>query len=78
MKTEKRHAKVGERILIVNTSPHESFDDYKEGDVLTVIGHYFHGEGKVEVDVPGAAAVWPHEYEVIIEEDEPNADSHES
>ncbi|QDH23475.1 hypothetical protein [Saccharibacillus brassicae] len=69
MKTEKRYAEVGERILIVNTTPDESFDDYEEGDILTVTGHRDKQEGKVLVNVPGSASVWPHEYRVIVGEE---------
>lgn len=74
MKTEKRKAKVGERILITNA--HMSIGKYKNGDILTVeksfqtsgvLGYVF-AKG---IDV----SILDSEYEVIIDENETEADN---
>lgn len=84
MKTEKRYAKVGEQIVI--TRAFATAGRYKDGDVFRVIqtegprpsmiGATLR-EGDVMVD-GHSIFIDPQEYEVITEEDEPNADSNEA
>lgn len=74
MKTEKRIAKEGESIVITNAVEHYGeLMGYQNGDVIKA-------EEVWERVVPGAVStkemplpIYPEEYEVIIEEDEPNA-----
>lgn len=63
-RTEKRHAKVGERVLITNAFPTH---DYKNGEVLTVGD--CHSDGAVYA-IGRECSIEHDEYEVIIEEDE--------
>jgi signal peptidase I len=72
MKTEKRKAKVGERILITNKYLGE--DRYENGDVLTVLGLEGNG-GDVYVFSKDSGLVNYEEYEVLIDENETEADN---
>lgn len=69
-KTEKRHAKVGERILIVNAASITG-GNYKNGDVLTVRRYYEKSKGRVNVVGFDSPYVGPREYEVIVEDAKP-------
>ncbi|QIG62582.1 hypothetical protein [Sporosarcina phage Lietuvens] len=63
-RTVKRKARVGERILI--TDAEDSFDKYKNGDVLTVTGfHYCDGYYRVKTE-PNIVSMFHEEYEVIV------------
>lgn len=65
-KTEKRHAKAGERILITDVGA--TFGDYANGDVLTVSGDYDEShKPSVEVTNENFAHIYDEEYEVIVE-----------
>lgn len=65
LRTEKRKANVGERILIVDAQPID-WQTHENGDILTVQGQYEHYEGDVVVEEqPGFIS--SSEYEVIIE-----------
>lgn len=63
-KTEKRHAKVGERILITNAGI--TFGDYKDGDIRTVVNNA-RFEGVLVNEHSGI--IFHHEYEVIVDPD---------
>jgi hypothetical protein len=65
MKTVKRKANVGERILITDT--YRTEDRYKNGDILTVTG-----DGKDFRVYANGMLVFTEEYEVIIETEEAN------
>jgi hypothetical protein len=72
MKTEKRKAKVGERILITNKYLGE--DRYENGDVLTVLG-LEGSSGDVYVFSKDSGLVSYYEYEVVVDEKETEADN---
>lgn len=63
MKTIKRHAIVGERILITNKVDHES--RYKDGDIFTVASTRYDGDVYTK---EGDVLVFAKEYEVIVAE----------
>ena len=65
MKTEKRHAKVGERIKIINAVPALT-QRYKDGDVLTVRRANVFSGGDVYVEGIGDYIDY-REYEVVVE-----------
>jgi hypothetical protein len=69
LKTEKRPAKVGERIVIVNANPLiREGQTYKNGDILTVTE--MHPVFSKDVLVEGQPKfIEPREYEVIVEPD---------
>lgn len=69
LKTEKRHAKVGERILITDAEPLEP-QTYKTGGVLTVVKEDVFFAGDVEVEGQPSFIDYK-EYEVIISEEKP-------
>jgi hypothetical protein len=69
-RTVKRKAKVGERILITNRDSED--DPYKNGDVLTVKGV---GRDGVNYKTAISGFVFHEEYEVIIEEVNPNEEN---
>lgn len=66
-KTVKRHAEVGERILIVDASEQKLKEPYENGYVMTVTEEVMFA-GDVKCGVYGY--IDDYEYEVIIEEDE--------
>lgn len=70
MKTEKRHAKEGESIIITDAWSYSS--KYKNGDRFDVEHTMENGFTKAK-GVP--VVIVPYEYEVITEEDEPNAEA---
>ncbi|MGN7387764.1 hypothetical protein [Sporosarcina sp. SAFN-015] len=71
-KTENRHAKVGERILIANAT--QTDGKYANGDVLTVkeadIWRFAGGGGTVHVEEHDRQ-IYPEEYAVIVEDTAP-------
>jgi hypothetical protein len=73
MKTEKRHAKEGERILIVDAR--DTWDEYANGDVLevTLISQDDDSFGGWVDEFSGSsplfAGIAPDEYEVIVGEE---------
>lgn len=79
MKTEKRPAKVGERILITGAICYDDKFGYENGEVLTVKKvHYDHDGYVEEVEERETYSILIGEYEVIIEEDETNAETNEA
>lgn len=66
LKTEKRHAKTGESILITNAK--SQYNEYRNGNILTVIYADPNCNGIVSVEESGEL-VYPFEYEVVVEEE---------
>lgn len=67
-KTEKRHAKVGERILIVNAAPLDG-QSYKAGDIFTVTQTGVFEKGDVHVEGQSKFIDYA-EYKVIVDDPE--------